>query len=264
MSRAWILAALFFSFPAHAAVNGLPFDPSLYSNPSALISPALANSLVKMVGTLSDEKSYEPASALGTSAGVDISIEATLFKVSKDFLDALSSAGVNTGAAIPFVPIAKLHIHKGLSDRVDIGVSGIFFEGYSIWGSEIKIVTYQPEEGPVWAIRMSYSRGNLGFVSTTTYTPAVLLSQPLDYMEPYVGLAYEIIQGDINITVPAQQIAGQTIVIPALTASGSASAAIAFMGLGFRIPHSGLKLTIEGSYNTGGADALGIKFGFNF
>ena len=82
-------------------------------------------------------------------------------------------------------------------------------------------------------------------------------------MEPYVGVAMEVINGTIDVPVPPITYGGYTLQIPDLTASGSGIAGMAFLGVAFRIP-IGLKLTIEGSYNTLGADSLGLKFGFNF
>lgn len=265
MTRLGVAIFIFsISTNALAAISGLPFDPSQFSNPSSLITPDIANAVAKTAGILANHRPYEPATSLGTNAGVDLSIEATIFKTPDDFLAALTQAGISNTSGISFVPLAKFHLHKGISDRVEIGLSTIFYQGYYIVGGDLKITTYVPEEGPVWALRLAYSRGELGFVQTNTYTPALLVSQPLDFMEPYAGVALEVITGTIKIVLPAITLPdGSTFQLPTLTAKGSGTAADVFLGVAFRTP-IGLKLTIEGSYNSSGADSLGLKFGFSF
>jgi hypothetical protein len=248
---------------AQAGVNGLPFDPSLFSNPSALISQDIANAIIQTAGILADHRPYEPATSLGTQLGLEVSVEATIYNTPSNFISALTQAGLTDTSGINFVPLAKVHIHKGLSDRLEVGLSTVFFEGYYMWGADLKVVTYIPEEGPVWAVRFGYSRSELGFVSTNTYTPAVLVSQPLDFMEPYLGVAMEVINGTIDVPLPSIVFNGVTYSLPDLTAQGSGIAGMGFLGVVFRTP-IGLRLTMEGAYNTLGADSLGLKFGFNF
>lgn len=251
--------------PSRALASvSLPLDPSQFSNPSALIQGPIANGIVDTVGQLADDRPYEPATPLGNTLGLDIGVELTLIKIPDAFNNALASVGLNQPfTTIPSIPLPKLNIHKGWTDHVDLGFSGVQYLNYKIYGGDLKFVVYNPDEsegGLTWALRFCYSYANVGFVTTNTYTPQILISRKLVFADPYMGVGYQVVRGKIdfsftpNSSIPAQEI----------SASGSGSAGLGFVGLSMRMPGLGVRVTLEGAYNTGGASTLGTKVGIGF
>jgi hypothetical protein len=239
---------------------GLP-DPSVLSNPDALGLGGLPNEAIKTVGIAFDNRAYQPATPLGTS-GVDLSVEATAVRVPDSFKAALVQAGFGDASQIPILPSPKLSLHKGLSDRTDIGGSLIALRDYMVVGGDIKVTLNDPElEGPTFALRLSYNYAKLGFVIAHTYSPQILMSRKMEFADPYIGLGYQYARGSVQYNFETS-IPG--VVVPLGPFAGAGGGAVAFLGVGLRPPHIGLKLTIEGSYSTIQAHALGLKFGFSF
>ncbi len=237
-------------------------DPS---DPNSLGLGGVPNEAVKTVGIALDNRAYQPATPLGLSSGVDLSIEATVVKVPDSFKAALSSAGIDGAESIPIIPSPKLSLHKGISDRTDIGGSFIAYQGYLVVGGDIKVTTSDPEaEGPTFAIRLSYNYAKLDFVTAHTYTPQLLMSRKLEFADPYIGIGYQYVRGYVALTVPTGLPDPAPQNYTAGPYNGSGGGMLAFLGVGLRPPHTGIKLTIEGSYSSAQAHALGLKFGFNF
>lgn len=263
MRRAIVAAGLLFS--AHAW--GFHINPSDLSNPSALLDPSIVSPLIRGWGFSTDHRAYEAASGLGTHAGFELSAQAVLTKLPDDFRQTLQTAGLQD-PPLPVIPVPRLILHKGLGDRLDIGFSWLRFQGISLIGGDVKVVVFKPDEGPVWAIRMNYSASKVRFdasgaylqLEATTWKPEILLSQPLDFAEPYLGVGYELTRGSVSFNLP--------LPAPFPNLSGATGAkgggGLAFMGLALRVPGIGLRLTLDGEYSTVGAHALGAKFGFNF
>lgn len=246
---------------ARAAAGGLPFDPSSFEDPSSLIGSSLVNSLVKTVGFALDHRPYEGATPLGTFVGLDMGIEITLAKLPSDLATELAKANPSGGTPTlpPFLPVPRLHLHKGIGQHVSIGLSGILYKGFVLYGGDLKITLYNPSEGITLATRMSYSVSKIGFVSTKTYTPQLLISRRVSFADPYIGVGYQYATGGISFPLEVQGISLGT-----LSASGSARGFIAFMGTQFRVAVTGLELTLEGSYSSVGVNTFGTKFGFSF
>lgn len=254
---------------ADVGFGGFGFDPN------TLVSDAVVKSLVNFVAFGTQDRPYEPATPLGLAVGLDFSIEATLFKIPDDFFQALSSVGIPfPGSPIPSLPIAKLHLHKGLSDFFDIGGSFFYLSGSKILGVDGKIVLIQGEEGPTYAFRFCYTYSDISFnginASTKTFSPQLLMSRQMDFADPYIGVAGEYALGavDASVTVPPD-ISGSIppgVTIPPVSLHKTATAygAFAFGGVSLRVPRSGLRLTVEGSYNTAGTSSMGAKVGFTF
>ena len=238
------------------ADSQLPLDPSQFADLNQLLSPTITNGFVTTVGLLSAHRPYEPATGLGTSFGVDIGIEVTLVKIPKAFNDALAAAGTSQSLSdIPSIPVPKISIHKG-----DLGFSGVQYLNYKIYGGDVKLVVSNPTEGPTWALRFNYTWSAIGFVFAKTYEPQLLISRKLDFADPYIGFGYQVVRGkisaDINFAdgIPSQHIEG----------SGGGTAAQFLCGLSMRIPGLGVRLTMEGAYNSAGASTLGTKVGVSF
>lgn len=263
-SRAAVLLSVA-CLPAKSFASGV-LDPSDFPDPNSLLTPSIVSAVVKSIGLATDHRAYEPATNLGTQLGLDIGIEATLSKLPPDFNAALIEAG-SSGANVPFLPVPRLNLHKGMGNFADIGVSAIWYAGYKIIGYELKIPVFRPEEGPNWAFRLSYTNCYLKVpsdvvleLSTKTFTPQLLISRPLEWAEPYLGVGYQYATGTLSLTVDLPEPLADQV----SSATGRGSGFQAFTGVGMKIPHLGFKLTLEGSYSTAGASTLGTKFGFSF
>lgn len=246
-----------------ALAQSLPLDTSLFSDPSQLLPAGTATEIIKTVGQFADQRPYEPASPLGTSAGVDLGIEVTLMRVPDSFTAKLQEAGVSSGTELPpAVPLPRIHLHKGIGKRVDIGVSWIGYQDYRIYGGDVKVVLFNPDQGPVWALRLGYANARLGFVFSKTWTPQLLISRPLHFAEPYLGIGYQIITGKIAVPVPLP--APFDDQAATINSEGKAQSFMAFTGVGFTLGPTGIRLTLEGAYNQKGAHTLGTKVGLRF
>lgn len=261
---AGVTAALFLC--AHARAAGQPLDPSSFPDPNALLSSSIVNAIVKSIGLATDHRAYEPATNLGTQIGFDMSIEATLAKLPADFAAALEEAG-SSGTEIPFLPVPRINLHKGMGNFADVGLSAIWYAGYRIIGYELKVPILKPEEGVNWALRLSYTTCYLKVasdmtleLSTKTFTPQLLVSRPLEWAEPYLGVGYQYAIGTLSLTVDLPDPLSDQV----SSATGRGGGLQAFTGVGMKIPHLGFKLTLEGSYSMAGASTLGTKFGFSF
>ena len=253
-------------------------DVDSFEDPSSLIPDEIINVLVKSIGLGLDHRPYEPATPLGTFVGLDISAEVTLAQLPKDFAEVMDSAGGAGGGALPFgfIPSPKLHLHKGFTNRLDLGVSGLYYPGFLLLGGDAKLAVYMPEEGPTWAIRLGYSYTSLGIITTHTWSPQILLSKKLHFTDPYIGVGYqytygtleldltEALQGQVPEDAPpeiAEELENYDFV---LSKDGSGSAFIGFLGLGIKLGPSGVRVSVEASYSTARVNTIGTKVGFNF
>lgn len=252
---------------------------SLGLSANSLISPDVVKSLVGLTGFGLQHRPYEPATPLGVAVGIDFSLEVTLFKIPDSLFTSLSALGAPATSPIPALPIAKLHLHKGMGDFVDIGGSIFYLPGNWIVGADAKFVFLQGEEGPTYAFRFCYTYVDMNIsgsegsfnLTTTTYSPQLVVSRQMDFADPYMGVALEYARGGGSgtITVPANLIgpipAGVTIPpIPYDSPTETAFGAYAFGGVSLRVPRTGVRVTIEGSYNTAGESTMGTKVGFTF
>ena len=263
MTRLAILLFLciFPSIDAHA--GPLPVDPSQFGNFLNLMNQATVDTFIRTVGIYADQRPYQPATPLGLLFGFDAALEVTLMKIPDDFAAAVQTAS-GSNIALPVLPLPRLQVHKGLGDHMDVGLSYIGYQGYVIYGGDVKFVLWNDEETPTWAMRLCYSHSNVGFLTTTTWTPQLLISRKLDFADPYIGVGYEMVNGTLTATTDPVQVAVlQALGVPS-SLSGGGQAFMAFLGVGLRIPRVGLKLTIEGSYSPIGADTLGTTLGFSF
>ena len=256
------LALVFATSSAHEArADGLS---SLGIDANSLVSSDVVKALVTFVGFGTQHRPYEPATPLGLVAGVDLSLEVTLFKVPDSLLDSMSSMGSPASASLRSLPIPKLHFHKGLGDLLDIGSSLFYVQGNWLVGADAKFVLSRPEEGPTFAFRFCFSYSDLNFssiqASTKTFSPQLLLSRQMAFADPYLGIAFEYARGDVKTTV--SPVAGTSIEIAPPAASDIGG--YAFGGVSLRIPRSGMRMTLEGSYNTAGTSTMGTKLGFTF
>jgi hypothetical protein len=206
---------------------------------------------------LTVHRAFEPATPLGKMLGLDVGVEVSLMKVTDDLASALKEVGAELPIAV--LPIPRLHLHKGLGDRAEVGFSAVKYQNYRIYGGDFKLAVAMPDEGPTWAIRLNYTDAQMEWVRSRTWTPEVLVSRKLDFADPYLGMGYSFVTGRVDYTLTFEG-------VPLYTKryDGSGSAFTAFTGVQFKAPGIGLRLVLEGSYNAAGAHGLGVNAGFGF
>jgi hypothetical protein len=249
-------ALIILACASQARAAPIVFDPSSFPDPSQLISEDLANSAARAMGLVADHRPYEPATTLQPPIGLDLSVELTLIKVPEDFLQELEELGMASAELTSAIPVPRLNVHKGLGTRAEVGFSYISYRGYRIAGGDFKVNVSRPDEGPAWALRFIYNTASMGFLSTKSYTPQLLISRPLDFAEPYLGIGYQYATAEIAVELDP--------LLPVATAQGRGGGFMSFLGVGLRIPMLGVKITLEGAYSQPGAHSLGLKSGLCF
>jgi hypothetical protein len=236
----------------------------------SLASPAsIVDPMVRTFGFSEDHRAYDPATPNGNK--FDLGLEVTLLKFPSSIASLL-------GFNFPFLAAAKLHVRRGITERVDIGVSGLylppfaFLQNISIFnlGGDIKGIVWLQPEGPTVAIRVSYSYFSLSYpmfgvapftsildTYTHTITPQILMSKKMGIVDPYVGVGYQIVLGGVASTTSLG-----TTVLAYLPFSSSAGGVLSFIGI--KMDFKIMTLVLEGEYGQNDTPALGMKLGFNF
>lgn len=264
-SRLFVAIVTFFIHGSNSFSAGPSIDPSTFINSDDTLSQSAVSGIILSVGVISDHRPYQPATPL-TKSGFDFGISASLVQVPSVFYSGLVETG-NASNKIPFLPDARFIIHKGIGDKVDLGFSIFYIKGYHLFGYELKIVLDHPEEGLTWATRLSYNTTYLGIskngitasIDTQTLTPQLIVSRKIIFADPYVGIGYQWVQGTVKAAIKVPGVLDQSGI-----AGGTGSSYLVFMGVGLKIPYSAFKITLEGAYNSIGANSLGTKIGFNF
>lgn len=268
MNLSWAVLAYWIG-SAHAQV----FDTSTILNAltQQINTPAAQTAikaLITITGLASDNRTYEGAAPLGTAAGIDMGIELTVVRIPANLLNDISNAtGSSSLSSLTFLPVPRLIAHKGLG-RMDLGISYLGFlpapyNTYQIWGGNAKILLYQPEEGPIWALRVNYTSSSFDLIKTIGWTPQLLVSRPLDFAEPYLGIGYQFVSGSITGTL-SQTLPLVGVVTAPINATGTATAFQGFGGVALKLGPSGIKLTLEMAYNSTGMAHLGSKLSVCF
>lgn len=277
MIRFCILPVLLSSSSALAAAPELDLG--------AILPDPVGNILVKTLGILLDHRPYQGASPRGKS-GWDFGVEATLVHLPADLNSSLESVGMSapSSSSIGALPSAKIHLTRGMSDKVDIGFSGLYYPGILIWGANLKFNLIQPEEGLAWAFRFGYSDtsidlSKMGFsglpvdvggvnigtanlkVGTQTLSPQIVASKRLTFAEPYIGGGVQWTRGQIEVPVHID-VSGETQTLT--TKTYYAYQAMAFTGVNFLLDPLGIRLAFEGAYGHQGMHSLGLLIGFSF
>lgn len=255
----WIFFGVLYFLPHAQAQVDLPFDPSLFSEISELVVGDAPEVIIRSVGLATDHRPYEPATPLGTSIGLDLGIEATLVKLPDEFSTALQNAGLTSTTAPPSIPLPRILIHKGIGNRVDIGLSWIGYRDYKIYGGDFKVVLSKPDEGLTWALRLNYARSKISFVKTQTFTPQLLVSRKLAFADPYMGIGYQWSKGSITVPIPLP--APFDSLTQDVTAEATGKSFMSFLGVLFVLGPTGIRIGLEGSYNASGHHTLGTKVG---
>ena len=218
---------------------------------------------------------YEPATPLGLSVGLDISFEVTLFQIPSSLFSDIA-AGDTSAAPISALPMAKLHLHKGVSAFMDVGGSFFYFDNSGgIVGGDVKVMILHGEEGPTISLRACYTYTDFNYdgieVKTYTFSPQILASRQMDFADPYLGMGLEMANGGVVVSAGGRLGAhrlrdtrGADPQHAGRVADGRRLRRLYFGGVSMRIPNAGVRLTLEGSYNSAGESTMGTKVGFTF
>lgn len=222
-----------------------------------IVSPALRSEAIRAVGVATAHRPFQPATPLGVALGLEAGLEFTLIKVPETLFEELEKMGLEGSFEVPTLPIPRLQLHKGLGPKLDVGLSYVGYQKYRLYGADVKLVVYHPEEGPAFALRLSYTQSKLDYVYTTSWSPQVVMSKELHFATPYMGLEYQVISGKIEGSQEVLPGISVPIKFDGIHSTGGS----AFLGLGLRVPALGFKISVEGAYSFVGAHSLGAKLG---
>ncbi len=262
MSRALLLSTLCllptFALSSFRSEAADPFDPNQYTELVEIFTEANAKLFMNAVGSWSGHRAMEGASVSSGNAGFDLGVEVSLTKLPENLMKTLVEAGIVSGSDFPAsLPLPRIHLRKTFGKRASIGLSGIIYRDYRIYGGDLKYAIHTPEEGAIWALRLSYSYTKAGFVEANTFRPELVISKPLEFAEPYLAFGWTTTTGLLSAQYSTT---GQSL---SLRAQGSSSALTAALGLQLRIAYL-LSLTLEGGYHSQGAHHLGTRVALRF
>jgi len=221
---------------------------------AGVLNEADVDSLTEELGAALSYKGVTPAEPLGL-VGFDIGIEVTGTKLSS--IDEWGSAVGNTD--VSFLPLPKIHLHKGLPLGFDLGVvySKVPSTDIAFAGGEVR---YSPLGGnvalPAVAIRGAYTT-ILGVddVEFTTKSVELTVSKGFLMLTPYGGIGQ--VWADSKI--------GTGLIDPALSSlgdiEGDASMFKWFVGLNINM---GLVNFVYETDKTGDSQSHTVKMGLRF
>ena len=245
-----------FAFEAPRARAGdLPFDTSQYQDALKLADEAFAKGIIKTMGLLSMHRPYQGAATLGSSSAFEIGAEATFVRLPDDFGVALKAAGA-PALTTPAIPVPRILLEKGLGENANLGFSYIAYKFFKIYGADFQVSLLKPEEQPWWSLRFTYSMARVSYITAQTFSPQLIVSRPMDFADPYLGLAFIYVNGSFLFDLPQL---GSSV-----EAESSAYSASGIVGVKLRMPGLGIKLALEGSYNISGAHTMGLSTGLGF
>jgi hypothetical protein len=239
-------------------------DPNLLGS---FIPQNVADEAIRLVGSYTAHRPYTGAVSIANTNLLDFGIETTLVKLGSGLPDALTANGISSpNLELPALPMAKVHLRKGLGKGSDFGLSALTFKQQSIYGADLNLTVLPAEEGPSLSFRFLFTsiRVPLLYVEhCTVLSPELVLSQPLSFAESWIGIggrhSFGIMKTTLTTTV------GATTVSTDVRKSGAATSGYAFTGVRFRIPGpTGLRLGIEGSFDSAGYHTLGTFIGAGF
>lgn len=302
MSSFWrysvvLFSGMIFSAPAYARISPIQSLTAEEAAAQAIqaatsqLDPSLGNAITMAIGIGMDHRPLEPATPLGLFPGLEMSLSLVLAKPNPSLGTAFSSSIANlTGSSSTYdfsaisqavIPSLRFQIHKGLGSWGDLGIA-IFppikyiplVGGSRFYAADLKVCLLNPQEGPTISARLSYNLNVFDFqninLTTVTWTPAILISRKIGFADPYLGVSFQYTTGTLNLTLDSSSLlpeyaAGLSgIPTVTLTQGGKAIAANLFGGVSLKVPVIGLRLTLEGAYNTANMPYLGAKAGLSF
>lgn len=257
-----LLSSLFLLQPAQAAFNPSLFDPD---NLNGVLPDDVAREAAKALGIYFAHRPYQGAVSIYDNNALDFGIEVSLIKIGDGVSKALAANDMasSTDSSSVALPNAKIHIRKALSQTLDMGFSGFFYQGQYCYGLDFKIELSNPPEGLNTAIRLGYSYASapaLYLDSVKVISPEFVASRQIEAAETYIGTGIRYITGTIAVPFDVPPADPFTA-----TKSGSGFTAYAFTGVKFQIlGPKGFRLGMEGTYDISGFSSLGTFFGIGF
>lgn len=234
-------------------VQAQTINPATFTG---LISSTVAT-LVETTAITGMHRPVASATPLGVTLGLEIGGDVALVLFPQAFKDALR-IGAGVANAPQFVPVPKISIRKGLPLGIDLGVSGIFYTGISVFGGDVQWA-FLKGTGPLPAIsvRGGYTYSQLFFLQTHVATVDALISKNLAVFDPYVGGGVQFVSG--SIVAPAS--------IAATIPGGLSLSSTSLLGHvfgGFALKLFILKIIAEADYNFNGTIAAAGRVAFSF
>ncbi len=225
-------------------------DPAEFQNAAALLVESTVAAVIKTVGLSGEFRPILGATPPGGLSGTNLGLVVHVSETPSEFTDALVAAGYNKP---PFssLPAGHIILQQRLASFWTIGLGYLKYDDFKLMGANTQF-SWETDEGPSFALRVNYSKNELGFVKTQTWSPRLVASKPLLFFEPFVGVGYTSTQG--TLTIPLT-IAGQAVTV---NAKGAVSAFNAFGGLILNL--AALSIAFEGTYSTTGINGVGAQF----
>jgi hypothetical protein len=266
-----ILASIFLAILTAAPesrAQGM-FDLSIinFNDLGGSIPQTVADEGIKMLGIYTSHRPYSGATPITEYNTFDLNLEASLIKLGPGFFEALRAAGSSAVSEdTAALPLFKLNIRKGISPKADMGISGIWYQGQYVVGGDFRFLLYQPEEGLNLGLRLGYTYADLPAVayvrSLNTLNPELVLSRPLDFAEPYIGIGARYMWGMFDF--PLDDVP-PLLVNRRIQKKGSAYNGYLFTGVYFHIiGPQGFRMGVEGAYDFSSYHSLGFVFGLGF
>jgi len=212
------------------------------------------NALTGELGAVLSYKGVTPAEPLGL-IGIDIGVEVTGTQLSK----MNQWAGAVGGSDVAFLPLPKVHVHKGLPMGIDIGAvySKVPTTDMAYAGGELRYSFVSGNVAiPAVAVRGAYTT-ILGIkdLSFTTKSVEVLVSKGFLMLTPYAGVGQVWANSSVDAGLIDPALSGIT------SLEGSATLSKWFVGLNLNL---GLVNFVYETDTTGESLSHTIKMGFRF
>lgn len=233
-----------------SSAHSASLNPEEFQNTAALLVQSTVVAVIKTVGLSGEFRPILGATAPGGLSGTHLGLVVHVSETPTEFTDALVAAGYSKP---PFssIPAGHLLLQQRLASFWTVGLGYLKYDDFKLMGANTQF-SWDTEEGPSFALRVNYSKNELGFVKTETWSPRLIASKPLLFFEPFMGIGYTSTQG--TLTVPLT-ISGQSVTV---SARGSVAAFNAFGGLILNL--AALSIAFEGSYSGAGVNGVGAQF----
>lgn len=202
------------------------------------------------LGAALSYKALSPAEPLGIT-GFDIGIEATNTNLENP---ALFRA---VGWEEDYLPVPKLHIHKGLPFNIDVGAFYSAIEDYKLWGAELKYAIIEGNTAlPAVALRGTYTQlSGVDQLDLDTAGLELSVSKGLAMATPYIGAGIVRVNSTPKGTAAAP--------IPTGAGFREESFDLEKYFVGVNLNFALLNIGLEGDI-TGDATSYGLKLGLRF
>ncbi len=227
--------------PKSVQAQLLPFDlSSLLGDVESKV-----RTVTETLGPLTGSRSLSPATPLSSNLGLEVGASASLLSGDEDFWNLLGSPSAP-------LPVALLQIQKKLSPQATLGLHGLVFQDFKLYGGSLTAHLLQPEEGPFVSGRFTFGWARISSVfMSRNWGLEVLASRDLGYADPYLGVGAHLLSGTLTLDSGIPGIA--------LSANALAQHLRLFGGVQLRLPALGLALTLEGEYGLRSLSGLSTK-----